>query len=516
MKLKAMFGKTSSEKVKQVNNPPASERKNMISEPFNAADLKEALSKNSDVQFSTLKYGDHEVTLIYCSGLVKMELLFTIIPDKLEKFYHRNHEMLSKEFILQNLYIPSLGTVDSIDSAVAEIFAGKLLLDFGIRNAMFMVDISERPQRSPEDTKAESTILGPRDDFIEDININFSLIRKRLKTTTLLFEEFMIGKRSQTKVLLLYMDDIANKETLEEIKEKISEISIDGLTSRNQLEELMSDRPYGLFPRHKYTGKPDFAVESLLSGRFVILIDGVATAFITPVTFHLLFKTNEDREVNYLFSSLERFLRVSGLIVSTLLPGVWIALTNFHQDQLPLTLLATVVETRRGVPFPAPLEAIGMLLLFDLFREAGVRLPMAIGQILSVVGGLIIGDAAIRSGLTSPSMLVIIALSTVSTFTLIDQSVIGSISVIRFFATVMGSLLGFFGVLISFFALLWYLGGIQVFGVAYLDGMNEFNGGRFLKTFFRLPEAAMKSRPEGLGLQDVTRKDDSDHSKTKE
>jgi hypothetical protein len=515
MKLKEIFGKEVKTKSKQINNPPKSEVKNKSSEPFHIEGLREIFSKNPDVQFSPLKFGQYKVTLIYCSGLIKTEMLFTTIPDKLERFFERYKEIYSKEFILQNLHIPSLTTVDSQDLAVSEIFAGKLLLDFGIPHTIFMVDISERPQRNTEDTKAESTILGPRDDFIEDINVNFSLIRKRLKTTTLLFEEFDVGQRSHTKVLLLYMDDIANKETLKKIKEKISKISIDGLTSRNQLEELINERPNGLFPRHKYTGKPDFAVESLLSGRFVILIDGVATAYITPITFHLLFKTNEDREINYLFSSLERFLRVSGLIVSTLLPGIWIALTNFHQDQLPLTLLATVVETRRGVPFPAPLEAIGMLLLFDLFREAGVRLPMAIGQILSVVGGLIIGDAAIRSGLTSPSMLVIIALSTVATFTLIDQSVIGSISIIRLFCTVMGSLLGFFGVLISFFLLLCYMGGIQVFGVAYLDGMNEFNSGSFLKTFFRLPEGSMKSRPDGLQLQDVTRRDDSDHNKTK-
>ncbi|WP_084786721.1 spore germination protein [Bacillus tuaregi] len=515
MKLNEWIEKSKEKKSKSINQIAISEEKKEATEPFNVEDLKKIFANNSDVVISPSKYGQHELTFIYCSGLVKTEMLFTTIPIILEKFFECHRDIPSEAFIQQNLHIPSLRTIKNKENAVSEVFGGKLLLYFTMVNTFFMVDISERPQRSPEDTKAESTILGPRDDFIEDLNVNYSLIRKRLRTPSLVFEEFTVGQRSNTKLLLLYMDDIASKEILKEIKKKISQISTDSLTSRTQFEELINDHPYDLFPKHKYTGKPDFAVESLLSGRFVILIDGVATAYITPITFHVLFKSNEDREVNYIFSSLERFLRVSGLLVSTLLPGFWISLTTFHQDQLPLTLLATVVETRRGVPFPAPVEAFGMLLLFDLFREAGVRLPMAIGQILSVVGGLIIGDAAIRSGLTSPSMLVIIALSTVSTFTLIDQSVIGAISVIRFFSIIMGSILGFFGVLMSFFILLSYMGSIQVFGVAYLDGMNEFNSGSFLKTFFRLPHSALKSRPEGLNLQDETRKDDSDHNKTK-
>lgn len=509
MRLKKTLGKKiggNIEPSKQDETPDSSAS-------FNAETLKEVFLKSSDVQYSLFKFQQHQVVFIYCAGLVNTDLLFNTMPRLIEKYFDQFHGVPLTEAILENLNLPSLSTINNIENAISDVFSGKLLIDFGIPGTIITVDISERPQRKPEDTKAESTILGPRDDFIEDINVNVSLIRKRLRTTTLVFEEFNIGKRSQTKLMLLYMDDIVNQDTLQQIKAKLSSVSVDGLTSGTQLEELINDNHYGIFPRHKYTGKPDFAVQTLLSGRFVILIDGVATAFITPINFHLLIKSSEDREVSYLYASLERFLRVSGLLVSTLLPGVWIALTTFHQDQLPLTLLATVVETRRGVPFPATLEAFGMLLLFDLFREAGVRLPMAIGQILSVVGGLIIGDAAIRSGLTSPSMLVIIALSTVATFTLIDQSLIGTISVIRFISIIMASVLGFFGVLVSFFFLLSYLGSIQVFGVAYLDGLNQFNRGAFLKTFFRLPAPEMKSRPEDLNLNDVTREDESDHTK---
>lgn len=495
------------------------EMKSVILEPennekqsnsFNSLDsntLRTVFAKCPDVQFAPFTFKQNPVTFIYCSGLINTDLLFNTIPALIEKFFteHDLNGTLSKDSILEGLKLPSLSTINQQEDAITDVFAGNLLIDFGITGTLFTVDISKRPERKPSDSRAESTILGPRDDFIEDIHVNVSLIRKRLRTTSLIFEEFTIGKRAKTKLSLLYIDDIVNKDTLNQIRNKLNSISVDGLSSGTQLEELMNPTPYTFFPRHKYTGKPDFAVQTLLSGRFVILIDGVSTGYITPVNFHILFKTSEDREISYIYSSLERLLRVFGLVISILLPGIWIALTTYHQDQLPLALLATVVETRKGVPFPAPLEAFGMLLLFDVFREAGVRLPMAIGQILSVVGGLIIGDAAISSGLTSPSMLVIIALSTIATFTLIDQSLVGAVSIIRIASLVMASLLGFYGVMLSFYLLLCYIGNIKIFGVYYLDGINQFNYGTFLKTFFRLPASLMKSRPEDLNLNDVTK-----------
>lgn len=485
------------------NKPPAS---SPVS--FNAEVLKEVFKKNPDVQFSELNLLNQKIVLIYCNGLVNHDFLLNTIPVRLEKFLQNAGESLSKETVLQGLNLPSLSCINKKEEAVDEVFSGKLLIDLGLRDGVFTVDISERPERQPEDTRAEATILGPRDDFIEDISVNLSLIRKRLRTTSLVYEEFLVGKRTKTRLFLVYMDDIVNPEILNKIREKLSSISVDGLLGGTQLEELIEEKHLGLFPRHKYTGKPDFAVQTLLSGRFVILIDGVATAYITPVNFNLLFKSNEDKEYNYVYSSFTRVLRISGLLASTLLPGAWIAFTTFHQEQLPLTLLATVVETRRGIPFPTTLEALAMLILFDLFREAGVRLPMTIGQILSVVGGLIIGDAAIRSGLTSPSMLVVIAMSTVSTFTLVDQALIGTLSLMRLFAVVMSSLLGFVGLLMSFYIFVTNIGKIQVFGIPYLSGMNEFNKEYFFKTVFKLPDPLIKKRPEDLNLSDKTKRDE--------
>lgn len=487
---------------------PLKENQTAAKNQLNEQSLRILFTKCPDIQFTSFKFKHNHVSFIYCSGLINMDMLFNLIPSLIGEFFNNYDEVLTVDSILEGLNLPSLAAIDNEEQAISEIFAGKLLIDFGLTGTIFIVDISERPQRSPEDTKTETSILGPRDDFIEDIHVNISLIRKRLRTSSFVFEEFTIGKRTNTKLALLYMDDIARKEILEQLKNKLSTIKVDGLASGTQLEEFINDSPYALLPRHKYTGKPDFAVQSLLSGRFVILIDGVTIAYITPITFFNLLKSSEDREITYIYASFQRILRILGLFISFLLPGIWIALTTYHQDQIPLILLATVVETRRGVPFPSALEAIGMLLMFDLFREAGIRLPMAIGQILSVVGGLIIGDAAINSGLTSPSMLVIIALSTIATFTLSDQSLIGTLSIIRLFSILMASTLGFFGVLMSFFFVCCYVSSIEIFGEPYIDGTNKFNLGTVLKSMLRIPAPKMISRPEELNLNDDTRKGD--------
>ncbi|RJS61970.1 spore germination protein [Bacillus sp. PK3_68] len=467
--------------------------------------LKDLFQKNKDVQFTELAFNDDPITLVYCSGLVHADLLKSTIPKRLEKFF-AVHNGATKENI-HSLHVPSLQIVTEKEKAAEDIFSGMLLIVFPADKLVVSVDIADRPQRKPEETNTEVSIKGPRDNFIEDITINHALIRKRLRTVSLASESFEVGRRSKTKVLVLYMDDISDKATLEQIRQQIEKIDIDALVSGTQLGELMNDDPYAFFPRHSYTGRPDFAVQSLLQGRFIILIDGVAYAYITPVNLFFLLKSAEDMEYPYAFNSFERLLRVAGISIATFLPGFWVALTSFHQNQLPLTLLATVVESRSGVPFPTALEAILMMLLFELFREAGLRMPLAIGQTLSVVGGLIIGDAAIRAGLTSPSMLVVIAGSFVAMTTLVNQSFIGVISLLRFFVIILVALFGFFGFFAAIFLIGIYAARIRTFGVPYLELATRLSWKNILKAMMRLPAQKDDKRASMLDPIDATKKD---------
>lgn len=467
-------------------------------QPLQGEGLKKLFHTCHDIQFTSLKFAHHTVVLIYCSGMINNDILYQTIPENLENFFLKNPGKQSKEVILEGIHLPTFNCIESEEEAISDVFSGKLLLDFGLTGTIFTLDISNRPQRKPEETKTEASIKGPRDDFIEDLATNIALIRKRLKTTSLVTEQLEVGKRMKTKVAILYLKDIAKQEIFQNLRSKLSDLNIDGLFSGVQLEELMNESSFALFPRHHYTGKPDLAVQSLLNARFIILMDGVAYAYVTPVNFFYLLKSSEDKENPYLYNSFERLLRVGGVFVSTFTPGFWVALTTVHQDQIPLTLLATIVESRRGVPLPTALEALIMLLLFELFREAGSRLPTPIGQILSVVGGLIIGDAAISAGLTSPAMIVVIATSTVSTFTLVDQSLVGTVALLRIFVLLFSSFFGLFGIIVSLFIIGSYVTNINVFGVSYLSNIKELKSRTLLKTFFKLPSSEEETIPEEL------------------
>ncbi|USK84737.1 spore germination protein [Peribacillus asahii] len=497
--------KTSKKLIPPIKEAP---KKKKDGTTLNEEALRKLFTKCIDIQSSSLQYNQHNIILFYCTGLVNTDMLYQVVAKRLEEFFTQLEGEVTIDS-LQELSLPSLQLVKEEEQATDAIFEGRLLFIVQEQNLIMSVDIADRPERQPEETTTEVSVKGPRDNFIENITVNYALIRKRLRTTTLVGEAFEIGKRSKTKVSLLYMEDIANQEFLEQIRNKLHSIDIDSLLSGTQLEELINDSPYSILPRHVYTGRPDFAVESLLNGRFVLLIDGISYAYITPVNLFYLLKSAEDKEYNYLYNSFERFLRVFGITIAAFLPGFWVALTAFHQNQLPLTLLATVIESRRGVPFPTSMEAILMLLLFELFREAGMRLPLAVGQTLSVVGGLIIGDAAIRAGLTSPAMLVVIAGSTVATFTLVNQSLVGTISLIRFFVIFLVSLFGFVGFFVSVFLIGTYVAKIRTFGVPYLAIATQLNIINILKTIFRLPNSEKNTRPNALKPHDPTQGEES-------
>lgn len=263
-----------------------------------------------------------------------------------------------------------------------------------------------------------------------------------------------------------------------------------------------------LLPATNYTGTPDFAIQSLVRGRFLIFVDGVAYCTITPVNFFFLLKAGEDFEVSVIYSTFARILRLIGIVLGIFLPSFWIALTLFHQEQLPLTLLATVVITNRGTPFPAVLEMLLILLMFEILREAGLRLPTKVGGIIGVIGGLIIGDAAIRSGITSPAMVVVIATSTIASYTLVNQSFESMISILRIIFIFVTAFLGLFGFFICFYLFILYLSNIRVFGVPYLNITADLDWETVKHSLFRSTKYKYSKRPNFLDPRDETRNDE--------
>lgn len=487
-------------KTKEPQKSEQSFSKNQVKELFNGC---------ADVEFQTHMYGrkKQEVLYVKCEGMVDSQQFSKLVSDTMSSFFQKeDNRELSPELLKEELYLPSLKEVTKPELLIADVFSGKVILYFEGYPFLISIDLAKLPQRKPEETNTEVTIKGPRDDFIEDITVNIALVRKRLRTNSLRIKKFEVGKRSLTNVALLYIDDITNKDIVNGISEKINNIDVDAIYSGNQLMEMIEKKTQ-IFPRHDYTGRPDFVLQCLLQGRAVLMIDGVSYAIITPANLFLLFKTSEDAEYSSIYTSFERLMRVAGIIFAALLPAFWVAITTFHQNQMPLVLLATVVEARKGLPLPSALEAVLMLLLFELFREAGMRLPNAIGNTLSVVGGLIIGDAAIRAGLTSPAMIVVIALSTIATFTLVNQSLVGTISLLRLFAILFVSIFGLFGFFVSIFFALVYLCNIRTFGLPYIELAADLSIKNILKAVIRIPKQHMNQRPEMLNTIDNTKQE---------
>ncbi|MGE7922578.1 spore germination protein [Viridibacillus arvi] len=472
--------------------------------PIDLNTLRQLFQKSADVHFQSYTFNQHTVHFITCDAMIDQQLLNEVIVQRVQEFLSNNIEQTLDEAVKTELILPDLLKVEDKEDAISLVFSGHLLLFFEDELLLYSSNIAKKPNRNPEETRMEMVIKGPRDNFIEDISVNIALIRKRLPTNSLCVEKLELGERSKTSVAILYFDDIANKEILSEIKKELNSVDTDIVFSGDLLMERIIKSGM-LFPRTDYTGRPDHAIQSLVRGRFIIMVDGVAYAVITPVNLFLLLKSGEDNENTIIFSSFERVLRVFSILIGLLLPAFWLALTTFHQDQLPLQLLATIVQLNTGLPLPSAIEMLLMLLMFELFREAGLRLPSAIGGTISVVGGLIIGDAAIRAGVTSPAMIVIIAISTIATFTLINQSLVTAVSVLRICFIVVTAFLGLFGFFMSLYFTLFYLSNIRTFGVPYMNISSDLSWSTIKKSIFRLPPKNYNERPNMLDPQDKTR-----------
>lgn len=467
--------------------------------------LRSMFANSADVIIKSFP-GNHEdaipVLLLYSEGMVDTMLMTQyVLPDLEEKLEHfKDWEPLARELDKSMEW----SKVKQPADVVKLLFAGRMILFFSKEKCFYSIDIASLPNRQPDESNTEVAIKGARDSFTEDLNMNVALVRKRLRTATLHNEQMMIGDRSQTRVALLYISDIIRPEFINEAKERLKGIHVDALVTSGQLEEALSDSTLSLFPLMDYIGRPDFVVECLLRGRFVILVDGSPMALIAPCNLLELLKSPEDSYFPYHFVIFERLLRLIGLSLAIMLPGFWVALTCYNMDQLPFLLLATVTVSRFGLPLSSPMEILLMLGMFELFREAGVRLPKAVGQTIAVLGGLIIGDAAIRAGLTSPTMLVVSATTAVATFTLVNQTLSGTVSIIRLYVLIWSSLLGMLGFFIGLFSIVAYLSVLESFGLPYLAPLSPLTFKDLMNALLKKPWAFNKNRPDMLQNIDNT------------
>lgn len=395
--------------------------------------------------------------------------------------------------------------VNDMTKVVENILSGQAVLLIEGTPQAIVSSVRQMEDRSVEEPQSEPLVRGPRDGFVESLRINTTLIRRRLKTSRLKMEIFKVGTLSRTDVAVIYIDGIANNKIVDEVKRRIKRIEIDGVLESSYLEEFIEDDPSSIFPQVNTTERPDRMCACLLEGRVGILVDNTPICLIVPATFPQFLQSPEDYYNRFPYATFTRILRFVTMHIALLLPSAYIAVLTFHQEMLPTPLLISIAGQREGVPFPAFLEALMMEMVFEFLREAGVRLPRPIGQAVSIVGALVIGQAAVSAGLVSSAMVMVVSLTAIASFTIPTISGSYAVRILRFPMMVLAASFGLFGIMVGLMAILIHVCALRSFGVPYITPLAPFSSSDFKDSFIRMPWWAMIRRPKFMGLQDSKR-----------
>ncbi|MEK5032748.1 spore germination protein [Paenibacillus sp. FSL R7-0302] len=342
-------------------------------------------------------------------------------------------------------------------------------------------------QRAVSEPSSQLVVRGPKDGFVESVATNISLIRRRIKSAKLRLEVLKLGSETHTHVALMYMKGIAGEDLIREARERLNKIALNEILESGYIEELIQDKTFTPFPTIYNTERPDVAAGNLLEGRVVIIVDGTPFVLILPAVFTQFFQSAEDYSQRFDIAILMRLVRYLSFIVLILGPSVYLALTTYHYEMIPTTLLINLLSQRENVPFPAFVELLLMETAFEILREAGVRMPRAIGQTVSVVGALILGTAVVEAGIITPIMVIVVALTGIASFALPAYNMAIAGRIIRFAFLVLASIFGFYGITLGMILLVAHMNSLRSFGVPYLFPFVPLSIKGQKDTLLRLP-----------------------------
>lgn len=346
-------------------------------------------------------------------------------------------------------------------------------------------EVKTPEKRSISAPEVENTVKGPKDAFVETIRSNTSLIRRHLRSPDLRFFETTVGRRSLTNTTVVWLDGITNMKLVERMKDRLNAIDIDGFLSPSAVEEYVTGSRTTAFPLMQYTERADRFCQGILDGRVGLLVDGLPLGYLAPADLMYLMESPEDRGRDFVGASAVRIMRYIALLASLLLPGIYIALAAFHQAMIPLPLLRSIIESKQSVPFSTTAEVLGLLIAFELLQESGIHLPQAIGQSVSVVGGIVVGTAAVEAGLISPVALIMVSIAGVCGFVLPNRDLANAVRVWRFVIAALSAVAGLYGTAGGFTMLLIHLASLKTLGVCYLAKTGSVLRGRLKKDLFR-------------------------------
>ncbi|QFT89668.1 Spore germination protein A1 [Bacillus sp. THAF10] len=386
-----------------------------------------------------------------------------------------------------------LEEVTTNKEAVVDVLNGNIVLSF--QDKVYRLKAEGGDNRGIEESETESIILGPHEAFIESMNTNLALIRKRVRSSHLKAETLSVGEITKTNVTLMYIEDIAPCGEIDTLKERIENIEYSGILDTNMLTQFIDDKPLSPFPQFYTTERPDVVASKLIAGKIVGLVDGSPHVLCAPVSFFDFFQSVDDYSQRWVTGTFVRLLRFFALIITVALTGVYVSVTTFHYEMIPQELLPSLIESRSRVPFPPLIEAIFLELVIELLREAGARLPTKIGQTIGIVGGIVIGQAAVEAGITSNILIIAVAVSAISSFVIPSYVMSASIRIVRFAFILLAGFLGNMGLVFGLGLLVIHLSKLTSINAPYFIPFSPTFFRDWLDTIIRAPYMFIKERP---------------------
>ncbi len=477
--------------------------------PLTAQSLKQIYNDCQDLTVRELSVGGNsagKVSMFFIDGLVDSNFVSQNVIRPLTDDRRLSGCDGVKECIEQILsgavFSNSARSENSLDNVVGLLVKGFCVIVFDRDKSAIVFECRSPVQRGISEPTLEKAVKGAKDSFIERLRMNTMLVRRKLRTPDLKLIQTVVGRRSGTDVAVAYMDGIADPGLIKEVQTRLDEIDIDGLLATANLEEYISDNPRSPFPQVAYTERPDRFAMALLEGRVGLLVDGLPLGFLLPCTLSEIMRVPEDRSQHFMVASVLTLMRYLAMVVTVLTPALYVAIAMYHQEMIPIKLLLSIIQSKQDVPFNTGVEIIGMLVAFEILQEAGLRLPNPVGQTISIIGALIVGQSAVEAKVISPIAVIVVATAGITGYTMPSQDLASVLRLWRFCMVICALFAGLFGIIAGLVMIICHLCNVDSFGLAFLSPLADGGPAGVFRLVFRKPLYNDKMRDPSLNTVD--------------
>ncbi|ASA21593.1 spore germination protein [Paenibacillus donghaensis] len=482
----------------------------------NQMQLVQLLGKSTDLVIKELQLDQFtQIALIYIDGLIDTQVLHNSIlfslQDRCTTELLRDLDAGQKLELLRKriLIAGDMSVINDLGQFVHQLLSGNVMVLVDGTSSALRIGLPGWEDRNVSEPSSQAVVRGPMEGFTENMRTNTALIRRKIKDSQLWLETFQIGKVTQTSVSIMYLTNIASPDLVQEVKRRLAKIDTDSILESGYIEEFIQDTTATPFPTVYNSDRPDTIAAGVLEGKVAILVDGTPFVLLVPTFFVAFFQSAEDYYQRADIATLLRFVRFLSFFITLFAPSFYVAVTTYHQEMIPTSLVISLAAQRESVPFPAFVEALIMELTYEILREAGVRIPRNVGQAISIVGTLVIGQAAVAAGFISSAMVIIVSITAISSFVIPESGMAIAARMIRFVLIGLAGFIGLYGILFGVFLIVVHLASLRSFGMPYMSPIAPYHSNDLKDSIFRFPWPLLKTRPANNNIQDLKRQDTS-------